>query len=365
MVFADRPWSVWYGVALAGVFYLSLAVLPAGRRWRDVAILGARGFFERDDLWRRARKHRPAHFHDGSRGRVVRCAIGSGAGYRICHAGGGWTCSSSIQSSAWCWRSGSVSFDFSSSPGSRPPSCWPSCCYSRMNWSRRCGMFRRVPTSETMSGPGNCRAVSAWQSGPSCTAWGYSGAFAETLSGSRLLIAGTALLLCWHGLDRGWPVCGPRRQPFGTAYAAAAGSNVAGTGRGADLWLFLRRSERGVPWDHAAAGPAGTPGTRTGAANEAVAADRRMDHRGDPSGVVATYHHQALAAHGMQSWAGEGGGGSAIAAVVLAGVRTGVVVDRCRARWACWLHSRSIRRWAGRCWDCWRTQPTFAVDEPI
>ncbi len=44
MVFADRPWSVWYGVALAGVFFLSLAALPTGRRWRDVAILGAAVF---------------------------------------------------------------------------------------------------------------------------------------------------------------------------------------------------------------------------------------------------------------------------------------------------------------------------------
>jgi hypothetical protein len=43
-LFAERPWSVWYGVLLAGVFFLSVAALPTSRRWRDQLLVGLAAF---------------------------------------------------------------------------------------------------------------------------------------------------------------------------------------------------------------------------------------------------------------------------------------------------------------------------------
>ena len=43
-LFAERAWSIWYGVILAGLFYLSLAALPPGRRWWDQLVIGAAAF---------------------------------------------------------------------------------------------------------------------------------------------------------------------------------------------------------------------------------------------------------------------------------------------------------------------------------
>jgi hypothetical protein len=43
-LFADRPWSVRYGIILDGLFFLSLAALPLSRRWQDQLIVGAAAF---------------------------------------------------------------------------------------------------------------------------------------------------------------------------------------------------------------------------------------------------------------------------------------------------------------------------------
>jgi hypothetical protein len=44
LLFAERPWSVWYGVGLAGAFFLSLAALPTERRWRDQVVVALAAF---------------------------------------------------------------------------------------------------------------------------------------------------------------------------------------------------------------------------------------------------------------------------------------------------------------------------------